>query len=78
MNFKRYQWKDATLQRKSKRYDNLMLVFAALALISAWLLQSMFTYVGIGLLAGAAVMLVLSWRIQNQDKRLKRDGSSRS
>jgi len=69
--FKRYQWYDGSLRKKSQLYDRLTLVFAVLTLLCLYLVPGDAKAVNLLFLAMAFVMLWLSWTAQSQDKRLR-------
>jgi len=70
-SFKKYQWFDATLRKKSQLYDRLTLVFAGLTLVCLYFVPGDAKAVNLLFLALAFVMLWLSWTAQSQDKRLR-------
>jgi hypothetical protein len=68
---KKYQWHDASLKKKSQAYDWLMLGTAGVALLLRMAWADVSGWVLLGLLVGALVCFVLSWRLKNQDVKLK-------
>jgi len=69
--FRKYQWYDGSLRKKSQRYDRMTLVFAALTLVCLYFVPGDAKAVNLLFLALAFVMLWLSWTAQSQDKRLR-------
>jgi len=68
---KKYHWKDATLRKKAKVCDRLMLTCAVLA-FGIWVFAlNVPLWVLLGLVVGMTVCAVLSWKIQAKDKRVK-------
>lgn len=71
--FKKYQWYDTSLRKKSQLFDRLTLLFALATLLCLYFVPGDAKAVNLLFLCLAIVMLWLSWTAQSQDKKLKAD-----
>ena len=69
-----YQWKNKSLQSKNKKYSWSALAFMVLAIISVLALPTVteyFLYITFISMVVAFILMMLSWRVQSDDKKLK-------
>ena len=75
-----YQWNDLELKKKSSKYNwvGLIVMIVALGVFvilpNYWSASSTETlnYIVLVIVALAFILFVLSWRLQNQDRKLKK------
>ena len=69
---KKYQWNSTRLKKKATLFNNLMLLFGAIAIACLYLLPEGMKVYNLIPLTVAMIMLVLSWRLQARDKQLRK------
>lgn len=68
---KKNQWNDVKLQKKSKLYVSLSLLFSGIALIVYFLVPDIAIFWLAGIILVAVACYVLSSRVLDKDKQLK-------
>ena len=70
---KKYQWKNNELRKKYQTYNYSAFGVAALAIACLYLLPGNLKMLSMVVLVVAAVLMVISWKAQTQDKRTKKN-----
>jgi hypothetical protein len=70
LNLKKYDWYSTELKKKSRNYDYLTYLFMVITIL-VLRFGGDYRVANFLFLALALVMLILSWRVQGEDKRLK-------
>jgi hypothetical protein len=76
LNLKKYDWYSEDLKKKSRNYDYLTYLFMIITIL-VLRFGGDFRVANFLFLALALVMLILSWRVQGEDKRLKLESQTK-
>lgn len=69
---KKYQWYRPELEKKAKNYNYLTLIIGVIALICLYTLPENLKIIITLIVAIGIIMVFLSWRTQEMDKKLKK------
>ena len=73
--FRKYQWFNVELQKKYKKFYNITLGIAILALICLYLLPGNLKMLNVAVILVGFVTFYMTMRIQSQDKNLRKNST---